>query len=453
MKKILNIFLVAVLCIQLNAQWETAQLSEVPSQTGTAEYAKGVVDANNRSFLVWENNIGNLYFASRDVGGNWSNPELISENVQAESATIASSGGNTFVAYMKNNGSDTELWLAQLAAPFSIISNEIVMGDNEPKTSLDIGVDGNGFAHLAWAMKDVAEDVVRVHYFNNSESGQLLGSLKVPFTDMKQDYNDVSLSVNADGIAEIAYVGGYVISGEQIIQRAFNGEMNSTNWSYGTYFTFGPSTFTSLKSTSDENLINYASQKANGEITFFQAHKQMTDAWIPDGGNATVIANDGTLESIMVSSSINRHCSIIGTGSELIYAYNTSDSDWTTDVLLNNGAYKSGNLAMDNVGEFYWLGVKDGKAVIYGPETTTGNETLLDYGIKLYPNPASDIVYIEAQNPKNYTIDIFNIQGKLVEQSEFVKKWQTNLTSWQRGIYFVQVRFGNKTISQKLVVN
>lgn len=454
MKKLVSIFLLSYIfyCLPMAAQWENAQLSEVPSQTGTAIHAKGAINSSNTSFIAWQNNIGNLYFASRDAGGNWSLPELVSDNVITESADIINRNEVTYISYLKTNGADTEIWLAEIAAPFTIVSNEMVLGNTLAKTSLSLGIDSQGIAHLSWAMEDTVDDLIRVYYYNNSTNGQILGATRVPLSNMKDSYNPVDICVTSDGKAEITYVGAYI--NDKIIQRTFNNDLNSTSWNYGTYFDYGPSGFTALETTMDENLVYYAAQQTNGAIVFFQAHSLMTDAWIPENGNATVITTEGTLESVMITSSVNRHCSIISDANELVYAYNTSDSNWETETLLNDGAYSSGDLSHDSTGELYWMGIKDGKAVMFAPETTTGIPTLADFGLNLYPNPASDVVYVEADKPDNYSLKIYDIQGRLITSETFVKKWMNNNVSrWQRGIYFIQIEVDKQVITQKLVIN
>ncbi len=451
MKKQFSIYLLGfLLSLPLLAQWEDAVLSEVPSQTGTATHAKGVLDNGNTTFIAWETNAQELYFASRATSGEWSLPEKISSNVITGSTQIASRGGNTFVVYAKSNGANSEIWLSQIAAPFSIESNTSIISDSEPKSSLSIDVDLEGYAHVSWAMNDNSSSLNRVYYYNNSETGEILGANKVPISNMDTQLNPLSINATESGSVEILYIGSY--QNDQIIQRTFNNEFNSTSWNYDTYFDFGPSNFKSAKSTINGNLLYYAVQELNGQVYFFQGSTSTTNSWIPVNGNATVVANEGILESIMVMNDLSRHCLVVGDDNEVIHVYTDSNGQWQNDFLLTDGNYVSGNFEQSSINELYWMGVKDGKAAVFGPEVTTSIHNFIDEGLKLYPNPSSDWVNIEAAKGSKYSISIYNVEGRMVAHDNFSNRWNINVSNWQKGVYFVKIGLDGQIFTQKLLV-
>lgn len=75
--------------------------------------------------------------------------------------------------------------------------------------------------------------------------------------------------------------------------------------------------------------------------------------------------------------------------------------------------------------------------------------------IEIYPNPATDIIFIKsaANELKNASIRVFNLEGKLVENiesnnSSFVN---INLTSYQKGIYFIEIESKISTLKSKFI--
>jgi Zn-dependent metalloprotease len=83
----------------------------------------------------------------------------------------------------------------------------------------------------------------------------------------------------------------------------------------------------------------------------------------------------------------------------------------------------------------------------------------LDAAVKVYPNPASEVLYIEAPISANNTItvSVFSVIGKLVYQENFVNNGQAhalNLSSIKAdGIYFVKLQSGSETITRKFNLN
>lgn len=69
------------------------------------------------------------------------------------------------------------------------------------------------------------------------------------------------------------------------------------------------------------------------------------------------------------------------------------------------------------------------------------NEVSKD-NIKIYPNPASDVFYVETK--ETFNVSIYSIDGKLVGKS-------TNIESLSKGIYLVVIKINNLFYSTKLI--
>ncbi|TVQ42436.1 MAG: T9SS C-terminal target domain-containing protein [Saprospirales bacterium] len=70
---------------------------------------------------------------------------------------------------------------------------------------------------------------------------------------------------------------------------------------------------------------------------------------------------------------------------------------------------------------------------------------------RIYPNPGSDKLFIDlsASELINPEIEIFDILGLSVYHSAAADKTQIDTSDWSAGIYYVRIRTGDKTASQK----
>jgi Zn-dependent metalloprotease len=79
----------------------------------------------------------------------------------------------------------------------------------------------------------------------------------------------------------------------------------------------------------------------------------------------------------------------------------------------------------------------------------------LDAAVKIYPNPANEMLYIEAPlNGNNLvTVSVYSVIGKLVYQENYTTTGQAhsvNLSSIQaEGVYFIKLQSGSETITRK----
>ena len=78
--------------------------------------------------------------------------------------------------------------------------------------------------------------------------------------------------------------------------------------------------------------------------------------------------------------------------------------------------------------------------------------------LKLYPNPATDILNIEAtvSDSGTYSMDVMDALGRIIihyenESLGIQISEQLNVETWSRGIYFVNVSSGNQTVTKKFI--
>lgn len=108
--------------------------------------------------------------------------------------------------------------------------------------------------------------------------------------------------------------------------------------------------------------------------------------------------------------------------------FNLSSSD-VGAFGMNTPAY----FCIDNVGNF----------------PLSANYLSEDY-IKIYPNPTSEIVYINLIYDDNYTVSLYNILGELVFE-KLQTPYQINIKDLPNGQYILKIKSENITINERIL--
>jgi Secretion system C-terminal sorting domain len=98
---------------------------------------------------------------------------------------------------------------------------------------------------------------------------------------------------------------------------------------------------------------------------------------------------------------------------------------------------------------YYWDDVK------FGPLVGVNNTNAADAGIRVYPNPASDICTIAFPEALSSPVrlSLLDVNGKLVKTFNSTQQQSTlDLAGIHGGVYFLNIEQGTKTYFQKLVV-
>jgi hypothetical protein len=75
------------------------------------------------------------------------------------------------------------------------------------------------------------------------------------------------------------------------------------------------------------------------------------------------------------------------------------------------------------------------------------------YGATVYPNPANETVWIDANDQKITSLEIYNLQGQLVwKTSEAAAQVAVSLTDFSSGTYLVKAQIGAIVETKKLTV-
>lgn len=98
-------------------------------------------------------------------------------------------------------------------------------------------------------------------------------------------------------------------------------------------------------------------------------------------------------------------------------------------------------------------------AIVYvlyntGSITSAVNNMALQNNIRIYPNPATDIVNITTTNKLNATLTITNNMGAVVHRQLLTDTHQATIptASWATGMYYYTIAAGSKSTSGRIVI-
>jgi hypothetical protein len=109
------------------------------------------------------------------------------------------------------------------------------------------------------------------------------------------------------------------------------------------------------------------------------------------------------------------------------------------------------NISTSNTYQYSPNGNKDRFEIIVNPMLEEGKKSEIITDIKIYPNPAKNIVHIVSSNGENHTYSIKDMNGRTIVQNTFVGKTQLDITL-PKGMYMVEVQSINTIKVEKLVV-
>ncbi len=83
---------------------------------------------------------------------------------------------------------------------------------------------------------------------------------------------------------------------------------------------------------------------------------------------------------------------------------------------------------------------------------TTSLDTMKD-NLFIYPNPTTDLLYIELKNPSNTTLKLISMDGKLILENSFTKEMQVDMRTQSPGNYLLILENEHSTYQQKITKN
>ena len=118
-----------------------------------------------------------------------------------------------------------------------------------------------------------------------------------------------------------------------------------------------------------------------------------------------------------------------------------------TDTLINtcldiaNLSSLNNNYCVDSVGVGYC-----------GPPLVGINKFANNSGIKIYPNPAQSNFTIETNANEKQTLQLFDVNGKLILTQSIIDKTTIDVSNLSNGVYNLSLTSGNGVLNKRLVV-
>ena len=90
----------------------------------------------------------------------------------------------------------------------------------------------------------------------------------------------------------------------------------------------------------------------------------------------------------------------------------------------------------------------------FDPSTVSNINNLSQTGLNIYPNPSNGIFTISLDEDKKYDIIVNNMLGQTVYSSSInTSSTIVDLTSFDKGIYTIELKNNNTTYTEKVVVD
>ena len=81
----------------------------------------------------------------------------------------------------------------------------------------------------------------------------------------------------------------------------------------------------------------------------------------------------------------------------------------------------------------------------------TGSDELYSESINVFPNPASDVVYLKSDESIT-SVKVFNYTGQVVmNKSIDNRSYKLDVSQLQDGIYFLIMEIGEKSVSRQII--
>lgn len=128
----------------------------------------------------------------------------------------------------------------------------------------------------------------------------------------------------------------------------------------------------------------------------------------------------------------------------------------TNNVITWSSAFSGNNFSTfgeDNLKELYVAAVNNGK--IYKITTSTlGTQENVFNGVRIYPNPASERVFVEGIRSENTAIKLISTEGKIaIDNLKLDSENSFDITGITPGVYYLNIKSGDfKEYSQKLII-
>ena len=206
----------------------------------------------------------------------------------------------------------------------------------------------------------------------------------------------------------------------------------------------------------DEYVFN-----ADGSFTNVQGADTWIENWQGDGSQhevcgAAIAPHNGSNAATYTVDATAGTVTIVGSGAYLGLAKVTNTAEDGAPV--NDTRVYSYVLSADgNTVDFTIQGFNSGVATaewifkMTKNSATAGVKDFAAISVKMYPNPASDVLKFSSASTKVLDVVVYDMLGKQVLRANAVQS-ELNISSLNPGMYFVNMTQGSSTFTKKLLV-
>lgn len=170
-----------------------------------------------------------------------------------------------------------------------------------------------------------------------------------------------------------------------------------------------------------------------------------------EGCGRAVAPHDGSASATWTYDSTANTITLTGTGAFLGLAkvFNGGELDGLitppTSITYIVNSISSTNMTIDiQIAGGWWR-------FLFTKEVAGLNDNVFN-AVKMFPNPAKDVVQFSRNSNEQLDIQIFDMLGKSLIAVKNVQS-EVNISSLRTGVYFVQMTLGTKATTKKLVVH
>jgi len=383
-------------------------------------------------------------------------------------------------ATVDGNDEVTLTWSMDVATGFSddFESYDDFVLDFAPWTNVDVdGSDTYGFDGIDWINEYAAQSFI---IFNPSmttpatediipHSGDKLAAC---FASVTPDNNDwlISPQVMIESGSELSFwAKSYT---DQYGLERFNVGISTTDMEPGSFTIISESPYVEVPAA-DWTQFTYDLSDYEGEAIYVGIQCVSSDAFI-------LLVDDVSIGTTTAKFAVNNNTAIIGSANrDFVYTEmnnkleNKSNSNFKSTSsleLLGYNVFRDGSMINDGLVEEMQYVDADapiGTVEYYVTAVYTGGESdpsnmvtivvtnIIDNAentIKIYPNPAYDVINIEAANDVKM-IRIMNMVGQTVYSNAVQNPNSTiNVNELESGVYFLQVETEHGSSTQKIVI-
>lgn len=223
-----------------------------------------------------------------------------------------------------------------------------------------------------------------------------------------------------------AFPAGNPGSGQSYSITAFPAQ-NTASGTAGYQFAVNTTGFNGITVTMDISGTNPSSKWLRYEYTIDGSN------WLVLGNNTGDLTTAFALKSLSLPASCNNNPNF---AFRIVSLFRQANNDRYDSIQAGNNYLPTGSWQIDNVTFSYnVLSMKENSIT----------------GLKIYPNPAKNNLYVTSDNFDEKNIEIYNVLGKIVLSTKVINA-PVNVSKLSNGVYIVKVTENKKTSTRKLVI-